>query len=615
MKEMFGFFLFTSMLSVRGATPCDWGTYGEHCNLTCPLNCHTNVDRQLRHCHQQTGRCSEGCIAGWYGDRCETRCSQNCLNDVCIRLNGQCHLGCKDNHTNTGDYCNVTKEIGPSDSDSDDQDSGLVSILVPLAVLIILVVAAVAGYFFLRHRRNRHRTNLNESCREEMALIDSPFKKGETSEVPHPDSVDQGPRGSSGNTGVMGKDALDREIAKTKEVFLETSIFWTVKDMLEKCGHVTMSGAAGGGKRSIAVMLGAHYQEQGFQLVHVVDVCRFKLSEYIGLEKDVCFIFHDILRTLDFSQDVSQLRDMLRDLRQCQGEDMDERETGERLRYKVYAIITTNMHNVKTGISQLEEQENIFFKGPSFLDLTDMSYTVEEKKEIFLQHCKNRQIALDVDKICQFEQTFLGFPQTCKLFFEFQNFQKYSERFFQAPFRYLREELLTILQGLNDKAAALIVMFLSDDDLNIHQVESQSDNQVLEAIFASVEDVVHISSRTAVAMAIRQFRGTFFTKGDITGFSHRTVYNACACALFDINPSFVLKHCRAQFLDEYVQGGQGDTTVVSKYEPRVYLSDLYTEALEERLADVIGSKGINQGKNGIKGRVQHWNHKQRITGQ
>ncbi|XP_046582749.1 uncharacterized protein LOC124290105 isoform X2 [Haliotis rubra] len=398
-------------------------------------------------------------------------------------------------------------------------------------------------------------------------------------------------RVTSDNAGIMSTDAVDREVAKTRDVFVEASSYKKVKDILEQHGHVTMSGAAGGGKTSIALMLGSDYQQRGFQLVVVVDMCKFKLSDYTNLGKDVCFIFRDIFRTLDL-KDVSLFRNVLLELGRHLHGSRKGSDTGEEPPRKVYAIFTTNMDYVTTGISQLEELEDIFFKGPSFLDVADLKLTAEEKKGIFLQHCKNIKIQLDVDKVCQFEQSVLGFPQTCKLFVEFPNFQKYSERFFQAPFRYLRGELLTILQGLDDKAAAFIVMFLFDGDLNLHQVERKSDNTMLESIFTMIEDVVQISSRTAVAMAIKQFRGTFFTKGDITGFSHRSIYNACACALFDINPSFGLKHCRAQFIHEHVQGQQGDTTLVNKYEPRVYLSDVYTDLLEARLGEINEKKSL-----------------------
>ncbi|XP_067653328.1 uncharacterized protein [Haliotis asinina] len=576
--------LFLSVLTVQGVMLCEWGTYGSYCNLTCPLNCQTNEVRHLRHCHQETGRCSEGCIAGWYGDMCNTHCHQNCRNGVCNRRNGQCFLGCKDNHTYYGDFCNVTKQQAPPDGHTGEKTgSDLASILVPVVFIIAVAAAVVVAVIMVI------------SGHEEMTLLRSPGKGGDTKEVDDsPDTVNVLRRVPSDNAGIMSPDAVDREIAKITDVFVEASSYKKVKDILEQHGHVTMSGAAGGGKTSIALMLGSHYQQRGFQLVVVVDVCNFKLSDYTDLGKGVCLIFRDVFRRLDFSRDLCQFRDVLRELWRHLHGSRKGSDTGEEPRRKVYAIFTTNMDYVETGISQLEELEDIFFKGPSFLDVTDLRLTAEEKKGIFLQHCKNIKIQLNM--ICQYEQSILGFPQACKLFVEFPNFQKYSERFFQAPFRYLREELLEILRGLDDKAAAFVVMFLYDGDLNLHQVERKSDNTMLESIFTTIEDVVQISSRTAVAMAVRQFRGTFFTNGDRTGFSHRSIYNACACALFDVNPSFALKHCRTQFIHEHVQGQQGDTTLVNKYEPRVYLSDVYTDVLEVRLSELDERESSRAGR-------------------
>ncbi|XP_046554115.1 protein draper-like isoform X2 [Haliotis rubra] len=121
---------------LRRAFGCEWGKYGDTCERTCPQECAVNEFRQVRHCHRETGRCSEGCVAGWYGDLCDQPCSKTCLLSVCNQQNGQCTLGCSEN--TLGDFC----EIGSASADTDhnvDVDSR------PWFILFVLVVVVLCG--------------------------------------------------------------------------------------------------------------------------------------------------------------------------------------------------------------------------------------------------------------------------------------------------------------------------------------------------------------------------------------------------------------------------------------------------------------------------------------
>ncbi|XP_046567706.1 uncharacterized protein LOC124276094 isoform X1 [Haliotis rubra] len=253
---------------------------------------------------------------------------------------------------------------------------------------------------------------------------------------------------------------------------------------------------------------------------------------------------------------------------------------------EVYAILTAN-----TNRGEISHFGETFFSGSSFIDFTLLSrqYSPEEKKEIFNKHRKSSESGdrqdLDVDAICSFEQSVLGFPQTCKLFFACQHFRKHREKFFGEPFYYLREELETILRQMNDESGALILMFLCKETLNLREVEMPSGNQDLESMFTLIKDVVRISSRTKLAKSIRHFSGTFFTEGDITGFAHPSIYDACACALFTLNPSLVLEYCHMKFLRDHVRPDLHlDTSTVDKNQPTIHASHVYTAMIDKRRA-------------------------------
>ncbi|XP_046555213.1 uncharacterized protein LOC124264517 [Haliotis rubra] len=266
---------------------CSWGIYGENCDKTCPSNCYPDQRKNLIHCQKDTGKCSEGCVRGYHGDQCNISCSGGCLKETCNPGNGHCTLGCK--QTYKGGFCNETLEtvvtthttLPTTEASPVEPAADLVVIIVPIVVIILCLVIVAVVVCMVRKRRRRREANIESRFQEEVPLMDQ--NRAETAN----------PLGPNTNN--------------TRALFVETESFEKVREMLEKFHHVTISGAPGEGKTSMALMLGAEYRKQGYELVLVEDLDNVELSDWQGDGKDVCLIFDDIFQKAGLYVDVPRL--------------------------------------------------------------------------------------------------------------------------------------------------------------------------------------------------------------------------------------------------------------------------------------------------------------------
>ncbi|XP_046564403.1 multiple epidermal growth factor-like domains protein 10 [Haliotis rubra] len=224
----------SASIAVQDNSLCEWRKYGEHCNLTCHVNCALVPPRNLqccdrdtgkclggcrrgchgdlcdqscsvtcpeRRCNQQTGYCTLGCNGtnmdlfcnpitdcgrGWYGDTCEHPCNRNCVEERCNHTTGVCVLGC--NGTYTGEFCNITKAA----ANNKEGGRGVITIRVPVflaAVITVALVVAVAGavaltiIMLLRRRRDQNRIWKTQGDR--IYLEDPEFTLGALGEGRH----------------------------------------------------------------------------------------------------------------------------------------------------------------------------------------------------------------------------------------------------------------------------------------------------------------------------------------------------------------------------------------------------------------------------------------------
>ncbi|XP_071099029.1 serine/threonine-protein phosphatase 6 regulatory ankyrin repeat subunit B-like [Haliotis cracherodii] len=635
--QMIFLLLLIVLFEAHGQDSCEWGKYGETCSKDCPPNCISDLVRNLAHCKKETGKCSEGCMQGWFEDLCDHACTKSCLRNTCNRQNGFCTFGCDGDYT--GDFCNITaglerrffvlccnwdivatcrhtaNELMLATSSLRESNTettpDLAAILVP--VFLVLVVLAVVVFLIFLYKRKRKRG-------ESIRIIDAVtgilpcwrtttsagtaarYSAGEDELLMSEEGRAKGDADSTCSFDLLEDEdfpsgSLEQRIKDVRRVFVETESFRKVKEKLETLGHVTISGARGEGKTTMALILGAEYRKQGYELVLVEDADKVQLSDYLEKGKDVCVIFDDIFKTFRSYMDLTGLEHFLYDLHvhleQCESRSerryqrLQQEPRDEQIMFchpNICVIFTADTNDLERVMSKLGGQG--IFNSSSVVKL---GFIRKEKKALWLGHKRLYQCGtnVDVNKIIVHEETTVGFPLVCKLFSKYVGFQIHDDSFFEKPVFYIQNHFQTLVSSFDDKSAALILVLLCDGELNISQLESEGASPDLEAHLKAVATLVKTSTRQGVAEAVRSFCGTLLTEGNPTIFSHSVIYDVCASVLFNTKPEFTLKHCSIKFLFEHVQ----DQQVIPNVEQKliVSFSGGYNGILVNRMADSLAS--------------------------
>ncbi|XP_071084549.1 serine/threonine-protein phosphatase 6 regulatory ankyrin repeat subunit B-like [Haliotis cracherodii] len=420
----------------------------------------------------------------------------------------------------------------------------------------------------------------------------------------------------TGPTGTVGEATLDLRIDDAEEIFVETESFRNVKRKLKDFGHVTICGASGEGKTTAALVLGSQYRQKGYELAFVDRIEQFDLDSFLSSSPRVFLIIDDMFGTVGLSTDVSQLTTILNTLyqhlqhckresekQQTKKEGKDESKTSgvsdpkEHPTQDIRIIFTSKTYNFHAGLAQLQYERFSLFKSQTVMDLTTQKqhrYTQAEKKAIYEHHRNRHRESSDEDcedlpdyEDLDTDSNIFGIPLTCKLFFEFSSFTPNARNFFKKPLFYLKLELGKLLKSKTDRSAILILMLLCEDKLDLAKLQADGKDQKLDIMVRTVLKLRPKASRLGMHEAATTFRGTFFTRGDVVGFAHSSISDACACSLFDISPTFVLTHCSDNFIYERVQPRSVQETIINDHLHLIYVSEAYHDILTTRFAESI----------------------------
>ncbi|XP_046339514.1 uncharacterized protein LOC124120681 [Haliotis rufescens] len=415
--------------------------------------------------------------------------------------------------------------------------------------------------------------------------------------------------------GTVGEATLDLQIDNAEEIFVETESFRTVKQKLKDLGHVTICGASGEGKTTTALVLGSQYRQRGYKLAFVDRIEKLDLDSLLSSSPRVFLIIDDMFGTVGLSTDVSQLKTFLNKLDQhlkhCKRLQKQQAKKGveheietsrgpvrkQQPTKDIRVVFTSKTYNFHDGLAKLQYEGFSLFKGPTLVDLTTQEkhrYTHAEKKAIFEHHRKIHKEYSDeeCEDIPDFElwdtdSNMFGFPLICKLYFEFSIFHHNKMDFFKKPLSYLRLELKNMLETNSDRSAILVLMLLCDGKLNLAKLEADGKDQKLDNMVRTVLKLMPSASRLGMYKEAKCLRGTYFTRGDAIGFAHSSIYDAFACSLYDISPTFVLTHCSDNFIYERVQPQQVEETKIDDHLHLIYVSEQYYDILTTRLAESI----------------------------
>ncbi|XP_048247526.1 uncharacterized protein LOC124148028 [Haliotis rufescens] len=411
--------------------------------------------------------------------------------------------------------------------------------------------------------------------------------------------------------GTLGRDTLDLRTNEARKMFVQTEACKEVKRKLKTFGHVTICGASGEGKTTMALVLGSQYSSKGYEVVFVDNLEKFDLDLCLSRHPRVFLIVDDMFGTVGLSANTSQVKSFLNNLllhleqKQPAGELQSEEDDGDKSRKKVQGqresqakdvrvIFTSKSYNFHDGLAKLQYYSFKLFKSQTVMDLTTQDkywLSDTEKRTIFERHrnalgdCSMQHIP-DYSEL-EINSNIFGFPLICKLCFEFSSFFKNAKSFFKEPLFYLRLELKHLLEERNDRSAILALMLLCENKLDLTKLDSGGEDKKMDSLVKTVLQLMADATRSGMYKAAKSLRGTFFTRGDTVGFAHSSIYDACACALYNISPVFVLKHCSDDFLFERLQGDKVDETKVDDHLHLIYVSENYDDLITTRFAQSI----------------------------
>ncbi|XP_067669813.1 serine/threonine-protein phosphatase 6 regulatory ankyrin repeat subunit C-like [Haliotis asinina] len=389
--------------------------------------------------------------------------------------------------------------------------------------------------------------------------------------------------GEQGNRGRMSQERFCQKMEHLKMYFVDIHALQTARQLLEKHGHVSICGAPGDGKTSIALMICEAYQQQGYETVFVEDIDLFDVDTISKRQSHMLVVFDDIFGSVTRISNLEKLHKLFSALvddraktvadveakkkkkkKQKKDEKSKEKDkSNEEIPvYRLKLVFTSRTYNWKEGCSRLHQYKVDLLTSEAVLDMAKDCLTMEEKKRV-LRSYKSKHPVCDISEkdiciIAGSKHNIFGFPLISRLFFTNDVFQMHNMDFFNHPLTYLRGDLDTIVREGSNRSAAIIILILSDGKLNLVSLQSRKAGHEM---FDAVKEVVPCCTRTGIANEINNVTGIYCTVEDhVAYFSHSSIYDAAACAVGNLNIVLLLEHCSLRFLYERVRLNKGSET-------------------------------------------------------
>ncbi|XP_048243674.1 uncharacterized protein LOC124141914 [Haliotis rufescens] len=416
--------------------------------------------------------------------------------------------------------------------------------------------------------------------------------------------------GEQGARGCLSQERYCQKVELLNEYFVDIHALQTAQQLLEKHGHVSICGAPGDGKTSIALKICEAYQQKRYETVFVENIERFDVDTISKRQSHMLVVFDDIFGSVTFSSNLEKLHELFSALvddlaktagdkesdsmrkkdKQSKGKEKSNEETPI---YRLKLVFTSRTYIWKEGCSRLHQYKVDLLKTQAMLDMTKDHLTVEEKKRM-LRSFKSKHPKCDISEkdICSItdsKHNIFGFPLISRLFFTHAVFQMHNVKFFNNSLTYLRGDLDAIVREESNRSAAILLLILCDGNLNLVSLQSRKAGIVM---FDAVKDVVPCCTSTGIAKEIANFTGVYCTVEDhIASFSHPSIYDAAACAVGKLNLVLLLEHCSLKFIYERVRLGKSiQSSDIGDVTNMIYITPQLHQTVVDRLVE-----GIRQG--------------------
>ncbi|XP_046361397.2 uncharacterized protein LOC124138676 [Haliotis rufescens] len=405
--------------------------------------------------------------------------------------------------------------------------------------------------------------------------------------------------GDLAHRGCLSQDNLTTRIDNLKKEFIHVHALEVAEELLKKNRHIAINGAPGDGKTSIALMLCDTYLKKSHSVLFVENVDHFDVNLIIKRNNDMLVVFDDMFGSVTLPSSLEAIHKVFSALVESvcvlSVSQPDKATSGQT--FKLHFLFTSRTNNWNEGCSRLHQFKGSLFSSQVVVDLTKTGLSEKEKESIltsFMRENSHFDISQeDMKAITQIQNSMFGFPLTCRLYVQNTVFHMKTRDFFQHPVTYLRGDLDNIVREQSSRSVALILLILCGGKLDLVSFQLGT-RGAYTALFHAVQEVVPSCTPTDIGNEIRNFIGSYCrVENNVASFSHPSIYDVAACALGNIIPVLLLKHCSMKFLYERVRQGKNDqqlSTDTDDVTNMIYITSRLHPTVLTRLVE-----GIQQG--------------------